>query len=130
MPRANDQRKPVGTETCLKCGEQAEFYQVQKGRYQGYLYRKGCDCKADQRVKPYVQLEWLERMQRTPHPMMGHPLTQQPDPGEPRETPDAEPEPKTPEPSASTEGEPENPKRGAIIGGLILIGGIAAALLT
>ena len=128
MPRANDNRKPVGTETCLKCGEEAEFYQVQQGPYLGYLYRKGCECKADQRRKPYVQFEMLERMRRTPHPMMEHPLTRQ---GEHREKPaQSEPEPK-PETRTTSEEAGETPNhRGAIIGGLILIGGIAAALFT
>ena len=135
MPRAKDNRKPVGTEKCVKCGEEAEFYQVQKGRYMGYLYRKGCECKADQRTMPYVQLEWLQRMARTPHPMMPHPLTQWPEKGgeegETPEEPAPKPETHEPEPRASTEGSGETPsKRGAILGGLILVGGIAAALLT
>lgn len=128
MPRAKDNRKPVGTETCLKCGEQAEFYQVQKGPKTGYLYRKGCECKADQRTMPYVQLEWLHRMERTPHPMVEHPLKEA---GETPEEPAPKPETHEPEPRASTEGSGETPnKRGAILGGLILVGGIAAALLT
>lgn len=74
MARARDNRKPVGEETCIKCGGQAEFYQVQKGRYLGHLYRKGCECKVVQNAPPYLQLEWMERMTRTPHPMMANPL--------------------------------------------------------
>ena len=127
MPRAKDNRKPVGTEKCIKCGEEAEFYQVQKGPKMGYLYRKGCDCKADQRTLPYLQLEWLERMQRTPHPMVPHPLTTA---GAPPEEPEPKPEASQPETPGAAEVQPETGHRGAILGGLILIGGIAAALLT
>jgi hypothetical protein len=129
MPRATDSRKAIGTETCTKCGEQAEFYQVQRGKKVGHLYRKGCECKAIQNTPPFQQLEWLERMTRTPHPMIPNPYTGA---GASELAEGPEPKPKSenpPEPVASSEGEPES-KRGVILGGLILVSGIAAALLT
>lgn len=131
MPRAKDNRKPVGTEDCLKCGNEAEFFQVQRGRYKGYLYRKGCDCKADQRTLPFVQLEWLEKMKRTPHPMMQHPLTAEPEPVQAKEEPENEPEPKPAEPVAKSggSGEPETKKSGLIGLGLLVVAG-AVAIIT
>lgn len=116
MPRAQDNRKPVGTENCTKCGSEAEFFQVQKGRYTGYLYRKGCECKADQRTLPFVQLEWLQRMNRTPHPMMVHPLTVEPQPREPATEPAPEKEPD--EPSATGKGSGDTPTQKVSLFGL------------
>ena len=137
MPRAKDNRKPVGTETCSKCGFEADFLQVQKGRFTGYLYRKGCECKADQRTLPYLQLEWLERMKRTPHPMMPHPLTVQgapatpePKPQKPAPEPVQTPEPEAAEPLATTEGnqKTEGKARG-FIGLALLVGSVAVAMM-
>lgn len=137
MPRAKDNRKPVGTETCSKCGFEADFLQVQKGRFTGYLYRKGCECKADQRTLPYLQLEWLERMKRTPNPMMQHPLTVQgvtePTEPKPKKTgpePVQTPEPEAAEPLATTEGNPKTEgKAGGFIGLALLVGSVAFAMM-
>lgn len=132
MPRAKDNRKPVGTEHCHKCGCEAEFFQVQRGPKLGYLYRKGCDCKADQRTLPYVQLEWLNRMTRTPHPMVQHPLTLEgATPAEPAEKPQPEPVHHEPEPRASTEGNPKtDTKKTGLIGLALLVGSVAVAIFT
>jgi len=136
MARARDNRKPVGEEKCLKCGGHAEFYQVQKGRYLGHLYRKGCDCRVIQNAPPYLQLEWLERMTRTPHPMVPHPLTVAaapvepvPEPVEPE--PKEKPEPEPVEPRASIEGNPkQGGKRATLIGVGLLIGSVFVAALS
>jgi len=129
MPRAKDNRKPIGTETCFKCGEQAEFLQVQRGKRVGELYRKGCECKPNQNAKPFEQLEWFNRMTRTQVDMIPFPYKS----GAGVETPE-EPEPKAaaspPKPVENSGGKPENSKRGVILGGLFLVGGIAAALMT
>lgn len=127
MPRAKDNRKPVGTEHCDQCGTLARFYQVQKGNRTGYLYRR-CECGADQRTGAAIQCKWLESMDRTAETMIPHPLEQV------RETPPepAPPEPEeTPEPRTSSGGNPEttNHKAGAL--GLLAMGAaVAVALFT
>ncbi len=123
MPRAKDNRKPVGTEHCNECGTLARFFQVQKGHRTGYLYKR-CECGCDQKTGAAVQSRWLQNMQRTGEPMIPHPLEQV------RE-PDPEPEPKTEEPLDNSEGEPEpESKKTGLIGlGILLVAG-AAALLT
>ena len=130
MPRARDNRKPVGTEHCSECGTLARFYQVQKGHRTGYLYRR-CECGADQKTGAAVQTRWLQNMTRTDEPMIPHPLDRSTDP-EPTGGEPAEPAPeKPPEPRATSEGnpEPESKKRGLI--GLLIIGaGVALATLT
>lgn len=123
MPRAKDNRKPVGTEHCNECGTLARFFQVQKGHRTGYLYKR-CECGCDQKTGAAVQSRWLQNMQRTGEPMIPHPLEQV------RE-PEPEPEPKKAEPLDNSEGEPEpeNKKTGLI--GLFILGTAAAvALLT
>jgi hypothetical protein len=130
MPRATDNRKAIGTEKCRACGEEAEFYQVQKGRKVGQIYRKGCDCKAIQNAPPFKQLEWFNTMTRTPHEAIPFPYksgagVEEPEPLEktPEETPA--------KPQASSEGNPEKKASPAGIAGfLIIAGGIVAALLT
>ena len=102
MPRANDNRKPVGTGTCEKCGENtAEYFQVQKGKKMGYLYRKCLNCPANQSQRPADQFKFLEAMKRTPHPMIPHPLegrVGEPEPEEPEPKPAPEPdEPQAPQ---------------------------------
>ena len=124
MPRANDNRKAVGTENCAECGTLARFYQVQKGNRTGYLYRR-CECGADQRSGAAVQVQWLNRMAKTGADMIPHPLQKKAD------EPMADPEPKPAEPRASSEGNPEpGSKHTGLIGlGILLVAG-AAALLT
>ncbi len=79
MPKANDDRKPVGTAHCNDCGLTAAFYQVTKGKRRGYLYKRcpppsagGCGC--DQSAGAVKQQRWLTEMQRTDEPMIEHPL--------------------------------------------------------
>lgn len=124
MPRAKDDRKPVGTEHCNECGTLARFLQVQKGNRTGYLYRR-CECGADQRSGAAVQVKWLKTMNPTGEEMIPHPLQSQVNEPEPA------PKPKAAEPLGESEGNPEpESKTAGFIGLFILAGGIAAALLT
>lgn len=124
MPRARDDRKPVGTEHCDECGTLARFYQVQKGHRLGYLYRR-CECGADQRTGAAVQVRWLKTMALTGEPMIPHPLQSQVD--EPSETP--EPETAEPQTQSGVHRETE-PKRTGLIGLGVLAVGVAVALIT
>ena len=131
MARANDGRKPVGTEHCNECGTLARFYQVQKGNRTGYLYRR-CECGADQRSGAAVQVKWLQTMQPTGEPMIPHPLQARADePAEPAPEPTPEPKPKTAEPRDTSEVNPQpgNKKTGLIGLGILVMAG-AVALLT
>lgn len=122
MPRANDNRKAIGTEHCPECSTLARFYQVQKGNRTGFIYRR-CECGADQRTGAAVQVRWLKGMNRTDEPMIPHPL-QGSEPGE-------APEPKPAEPRTSSGGNPETESRKTgLIGLAILVAAGAAALLT
>lgn len=90
MPRAKDDRKPVGTEDCGDCGTTAAFYQVQTGKRRGYLYRR-CACGADQSTGAEKQKRWLAGMARTASPMIEHPLNlEEPEPAEKPENTEAE----------------------------------------
>jgi hypothetical protein len=128
MPRATDNRKPVGTGTCEKCGENtAEFFQVQRGKRLGYLYRKCINHRANQCQTPAQQFEWLDGMKRTVYPMIPHPL-QAPaaQPVEPAADHVPEPEPK-----AVPEKKPAPvPNRGGFIGFAAMAGAVALALFT
>lgn len=127
MPRANDNRKAVGTEHCNTCGTLGRFYQVQKGNRTGYLYYR-CECGADQRSGAAVQVKWLKSMKRTGETMIHHPLDKSGDePAEPAGTP----EPKPAEPLATSEGNPEKetPKAG-MIGLAAMAGAVILAVLT
>lgn len=129
MPRANDNRKAVGTEHCNDCGTLARFYQVQRGNRTGYLYRR-CECGADQSIGAAKQHRWLETMDRTAEPLIPHPLK-----GAQVETPAPAPKPdagtNTPEPRASGEGshKTDSPVAGAF-GLLTLVGAVALAIFT
>lgn len=126
MPRANDNRKAVGTEHCSECGTLARFFQVQKGNRTGFLYRR-CECGADQKTGASLQMKWLNRMDRTGEEMIPHPLLGQ----EPATKPAGEPEPKTAEPLENSEGNPETEsKHGGLIGLFILGAAAAVALMT
>lgn len=148
MPRAKDNRKPIGTELCSVCGGQAEFYQVQRGKRVGELYRKGCDCKAIQNAPPFQQLEWFNRMRKTPHEMIPFPHKEggglQPL-GEPSSEPERgpaalggigveamEPEAEEPrEPQAQQGGDRKNEsKKTGLIGLVLLVGSVAVATMT
>ena len=124
MPRANDNRKAVGTKHCSTCDTLGRFYQVQKGNRTGYLYYR-CECGADQRSGAAVQVQWLNSMDKTGADMIPHPLQKQAD------EPVSEPEPKPAQPLGADEGnpEPESKKTGLIGLGILLVAG-AAALLT
>lgn len=132
MPRAKDDRKPVGTEHCAECGTLARFYQVQKGNRTGYLYRR-CECGADQRSGAAVQVKWLNAMNPTGEQMIPHPL-QKRDPLDPKWNPEitaGEPEPKPAEPLASSEGNPKTESKKTGIIGIVILGFAGAvALLT
>lgn len=73
MPAAKDGRLPVGREHCDDCDQEAVFYQVQKGKRRGYLYRR-CGCGADQSSGTEKQKRWLSSMTRTDQAMIDHPL--------------------------------------------------------
>lgn len=124
MPRANDKRKPVGTEHCDTCGTLARFFQVQKGNRMGYLYRR-CECGCNQTSGAAQQVKWLNSMSPTGEEMIPHPLQKQAD------EPVVEPEPKPAQPLGADEGNPETEsKKTGLIGlGILLVAG-AAALLT
>ena len=127
MPRAKDNRKAVGTEHCNECSTTARFYQVQTGNRTGYLYRR-CECGADQKTGAAVQMRWLSGMARTAEIMIPHPLQAR---AEPQAEPVAQVEPKPAEPQASSGGNPEKQSsKAGIVGLFIIVGGIAAALLT
>lgn len=134
MPRATDNRKPVGTEFCDGCGTTARFYQVQKGNRTGYLYRR-CECGCDQKTGAGIQVKWLERMQRTPEPMIPHPLeavreqVQEPEatPDEPEQT--TEPEAPEPQQQQGVNRKTESKKNG-LIGLALLLGSVAVAVMT
>lgn len=134
MPRAKDNRKPVGTEACSECGTLARFYQVQKGNRTGYLYRR-CECGADQRTGAGVQVRWLNKMTRTAETMIPHPLEHQAHPPaepvpEPAKPAPEEPE-NNPEPRAPSEGNPKTEnKRAGLIGLAAMAGAVAVALFT
>lgn len=134
MPRATDNRKPVGTEHCDECGTTARFYQVQRGNRLGYLYRR-CECGADQKTGAAIQVKWLSRMQRTPEPMIPHPLETEKKPADPLRDPvknDVEPrEQETPEPQApqGLNRKKESNKAG-LIGFAAMVGAVALAVLT
>lgn len=123
MPRAKDNRKPVGTEHCNECGTLARFFQVQKGHRTGYLYKR-CECGCDQKTGAAVQSRWLQNMQRTGEPMIPHPLEQVREP-----EPEQEPKPEETLDNSGGEPEPESKKTGLIGLGILLVAG-AAALLT
>lgn len=118
MPRANDNRKAVGTEYCSECQTLARFYQVQKGHRLGYLYRR-CECGADQRTGASVQARWLASMNPTDEPRLPHPLDAQ--------SRDDEPTEKTAQPQAR---QGESDKKSGLIGLGALVAAVAVALLT
>lgn len=128
MPRATDNRKPVGTGQCEKCGENtAEFLQVQRGKRLGYLYRKCINCKANQEQTPAQQFEWLDGMKRTVYPMIPHPLQA---PAAQAVAPVAAIVP-APEPATVPAPKPAPvPNRGGVIGFAAMAGAVALALFT
>lgn len=130
MARANDNRKPVGTEHCGECGTMARFFQVQRGNRTGYLYRR-CECGADQKTGAAIQVKWLKRMQRTAEPMIPHPFGKVREPEPTQADPEPTPEPEVPEPRANSEGNPEKetPKAG-MIGLAAMAGAVILAVLT
>lgn len=131
MPRANDKRKPVGTEHCNDCGTLARFYQVQRGHRTGYLYRR-CECGADQSTGAAKQVRWLNSMDKTAEPMIPHPLeaargTQEATQAEPQEPePVKQPEPQAPQ---GVNPQPSNKKSG-LIGVAALVGAVLVGVLT
>ena len=127
MPRANDNRKPVGTQECGDCGTLARFYQVQKGNRTGYLYRR-CECGADQSSGAAKQARWLATMDRTGAPMIPHPLenpaSDRAEPGEP--APEKPPEPQA---AQGVNPKPDSNKTG-LIGVAALVGAVLVGVLT
>ena len=120
-------RTDLACGTQLTCNTLARFYQVQSGHRTGYLYRR-CECGADQKTGAAVQVNWLQRMARTPEPMIPHPLEAA---REQQGEPATEPEPKPAQPPADGEGNPKTEqKHTGLIGLGILIAAGAVALLT
>lgn len=124
MARANDNRKPVGTEYCGECGTIARFFQVQKGNRLGYLYRR-CECGADQRSGAAVQLKWLSVMEPTGSDMIPHPMQAQVK----NEEGESSVESSEPLEVAGVEEKTESKKVG-LFGLLILVAAGAVAILT
>ncbi|NIB44741.1 hypothetical protein HBA55_34495 [Pseudomaricurvus alkylphenolicus] len=118
MPAAKDGRKPVGTAHCTECDSEAAFYQVQKGKRAGYLYKR-CGCGCDQSSGKAKQHRWLAEMTVTGD-MLPHPLAE-PKPAEPTPEPTEEP---APEPAP-------NPRPSKGLAGLLLLGlaGLAAVFM-
>ena len=131
MPRANDNRKPVGTEHCDTCGTLARFYQVQKGSRTGYLYRR-CECGCNQTSGAAQQVRWLETMSRTAEPMIPHPLQSRLEkPESAGSEPAGEVGSDSAEPRVNAEVNRESePKKTGLIGLAILCAAGAVALLT
>lgn len=127
MPKATDNRKPVGTLHCDDCGTVASYYQVQKGKRRGYLYKR-CGCGCDQSSGVEKQRRWLSGMNLTGEPMIDHPLDLQVNQTEEEEKAAS---------AVNTGVEPESvgtvePNRGGkkVVGLLALIGAIGLALVS
>jgi hypothetical protein len=127
MPRAKDNRKPVGTGPCEQCGDNTgEYFQVQSGKKMGYLYRKCLNCPANQSKTPADQFAWLAAMSRTPYPMIPHPLQVQ----GPVHVPEAPaPVQDVPATETATKTVPV-PNRAGFIGVAAMAGAVALALFT
>lgn len=125
MPRAKDNRKPVGTAYCDRCDAEAAFYQVQSGKRRGYLYKR-CGCGCDQKTGEAVQREWLGEMVPTGVTMLEHPLIAKGEPPESQGTDTGEPE----ENQGTETAEPQQPRKvGGVFGVLIVVGAVALALI-
>jgi len=127
MPRAKDNRKPVGTKHCGVCETLGRFYQVQTGNRAGLLYFR-CECGANQSSGKLQQVKWLKEMQPTGADMIPHPLQNEPVPDVVPEKPAEEPAPKAAPEAAQRQG--SEPNKAGFIGVAAMVGAVALALLT
>lgn len=127
----NTNRVVVGTSehACVDCGEIASFYQVQKGKRRGYLYKR-CGCGADQSTGKAKQQRWAREMierqgvEKLPYPALldisGDTAAKQAI--EPDSPPEADQDAPEPPPEVS-------PPAGGGLWGFLLVAGAAAAAL-